>query len=88
MGKMSLIKGFTDDREIHLQADELKELEAVHVGHDDVTDHQVELVPILPLPEHVQCRLGVRHHRYCIATPEFQNNFIVRPKILTMESGK
>ena len=51
-GKMSLSKGFTDDWKIHLQADELEELEAVHVGlgHGDVADHQVELVPVLPLP--------------------------------------
>ena len=64
MGKMSLSKGFTDDREIHLQADELKELEAVHVGlgHGDVADHQVELVPVLHLLEHVQRCLGIRHH--------------------------
>ena len=82
-GKMSLIKGFTDDWEIHLQADELKELEAVHVGHDDVADHQVELIPVLPLPEHVQRHPGVRHHRRCVAPPEFQNNFIVWPKILS-----
>ena len=72
IGKMSLSKGFTYDWEIHLQADELEELEAVHVGHDDVADHQVELVPVLPLPEHVQRRPGVRHHRHCITAPEFQ----------------
>ena len=72
MGKMSLSKGFSDDWEIHLQADELEELEVVHVGHGNVADHQVELVPVLPLSEHVQCRPGVRHHRRCVTPPEFQ----------------
>jgi hypothetical protein len=54
MRKMSLSKGFTDDWEIHLQVDELEEFEAIHVGDDDIADHQFELVPILPLPKHVQ----------------------------------
>ena len=58
-------QGFTDDWDIHLQADELEELEAINVGHDDVTDHQFELVHVLPLPEHVQRRLRVRHRCHC-----------------------
>ena len=73
---MSLSKGFTDDREIHLQADELKELEAVHFGHVDVGDHQVELVLVLPLPEHVQRRLGVRQHCHCVPPPKLYHNGI------------
>ena len=92
MGKMSLSKGFTDDWEIHLQADELEELEAVHVGlgHGDVADHQVELVPVFfPLPEHVQRRLGVRHHCRCVAPPENPTVKTKSPKnCITTESGK
>lgn len=38
-------KGFTVDWHIHFQAEELEEPEAVDVGHDDVADNQVELVP-------------------------------------------
>ena len=81
-GKMSLSKGFTDDWKIHLQADELEELEAVHVGlgHGDVADHQVELAPVLPLPEHVQRRLGVRHHCRCVAPPESNRKNKITPK--------
>ena len=33
----------TDDGQIHLKVDELKELEAVHAWHVHVGDHQVEL---------------------------------------------
>ena len=38
----------TDDGQIHLKVDELKELEAVHAWHVHVGDHQVELC--LPRP--------------------------------------
>lgn len=43
-------RGFTDDGEIHLKADELEKLEAVHVQHVHVANHQVEIPR--PLPEH------------------------------------
>lgn len=65
---MSLSKGFTDDWDIHLQANELEELETVNVGHENIADNQVKLViPVLPLPEHVQCRLRLHHCCHCIA---------------------
>jgi len=48
-------QGFTDDWDIHLQVDDLKELETVNASHENVTDNHVKLViPALPLPEHVQ----------------------------------
>ena len=38
----------TNDGQIHLEADELEELEAVHVGHVDVADDQIKHVLVLP----------------------------------------
>jgi hypothetical protein len=38
----------TNDREVHLEAHKLEELEAVHVRHVDVADHKVKLVLLLP----------------------------------------
>lgn len=64
---MSLSKGFTDDWDIHLESDELEELEAVNAGHENIADNQVELViPVLLLPEHVQCCLHLHHCCHCI----------------------
>ena len=59
-------QGFTDDWDIHLQADELEELEAVNAGHENITDNHVELViPVLPFPEHLQRRLRLCHCCHC-----------------------
>jgi hypothetical protein len=55
----------TDDGQIHLEADEVEELEAVHVRHAHVSDDQVEL--LLPCHEHPQRRLCIHHRRCCIA---------------------
>lgn len=44
MGKQRL----TNDREVHLEAHKLEELEAVHVRHVDIADHKVKLVLLLP----------------------------------------
>ena len=44
MGKRRL----TNDREVHLEAHKLEELEAVHVRHVDIADHKVKLVLLLP----------------------------------------
>jgi hypothetical protein len=38
----------TDDGKVHLEAHKLEELEAIHVRHVDITDHQVKLVLVLP----------------------------------------
>jgi len=71
---VSLSRGFTDDWYIHLQADELEELEAVNaVRHENVTDNQVELVfPVLPRSEHVQRRGCIGHRCHCIAPQAFK----------------
>jgi hypothetical protein len=38
----------TDDWKVHLQTNKLKELEAIHVWHVDITDHKVKLAYVLP----------------------------------------
>jgi len=71
---VSLSQGFTDDWNIHLQADELEELEVVNaVRHEQVTDNKVELVThVLSHSEHVQRHGCVSHHCLCIGPQAFK----------------
>jgi hypothetical protein len=39
-------QGFTNDREVHLEAHKLEELEAVHVRHVDIADRYKKLINV------------------------------------------
>jgi hypothetical protein len=76
-------KGFTDDWYIHLDVDELHELENIHAGHVQVGDHQVELIhAALHLPEQLQRPLWLQDRRHCTRTTRKCNQITVATRDL------